>query len=821
MLTRAIAPLRRHPRTGRPADAPRRPSLLAKRFSSFSGIVATLVAIMALLVLVGWATGVRGLTSLSPQWPRMDVTAALGLCFAALALWLRSHDDHVGWARRVASLSAGLVLVIGVLGLTQQLYGTDLRATGILFSGRMAPSEAIDFLLTGGALLLIDTETRLGRRPTELLALLLGGLTLPILVGFLYGALPGAATKISGLSAVLFMLLAAGLLFARPHRGLTAVLTGPSMGGTAAQRLLPLMIALPVVLGGVLLVAAESRVLADLWITPMFASLSALMFAAIGVATAVSFHRADADRRRTEARLSAQNAATRALIERSTVTEAIPAILSSFGENVGWDVGVLWRVDREAHVLRCTELWHRADIDVSAFEARARKLVFAPGVGTPGQVWLTGEPAWVPDVPRFPSFLAKEAERHGLHASLAFAIRNRTEVTGVMEFFTRDIRDLDADLVAASSVLGSQVGEAIERKHSEERLRASEDRFRAVAETASDAMVSVDTHGIITYVNAAAERMFGVVGYEQLGKPIASLLPELEVDSSLQGRRMAEMTARRAEGTRFPVEASFTTWTSSDSGQFMTAIIRDISARRRAEQALRTARDAAEASNRELEAFSYSVSHDLQAPLTRIDNLSHSVLEEAGERLDDRSRDYILRVRAAAQRTSRLVDELLELSRASRAELHVEHVDMSALARAVASDLRARQPERTVEIIVHDRMSASGDPGLLRGVLENLIGNASKFTSRRPDALIEVGSRQEKGATVFFVRDNGAGFDPAYAHLLFAPFQRLHKESDFPGTGIGLAVVQRIVRRHGGRVWADGSLDQGATFSFTIPEAVP
>jgi light-regulated signal transduction histidine kinase (bacteriophytochrome) len=290
--------------------------------------------------------------------------------------------------------------------------------------------------------------------------------------------------------------------------------------------------------------------------------------------------------------------------------------------------------------------------------------------------------------------------------------------------------------------------------------------------------------------------------------------------SSFEPRRMVEMSARRADGTRFPVEASFATWTSTDHVQFMTAIIRDISARKRAEEAVRAARDAAEASNRELEAFSYSVSHDLQAPLTRIDNLSQSVLDEAGERLDDKSRDYMLRVRATAQRTSRLVDDLLELSRASRAELHVQPVDVSALARAVASDLRARQPQRTVNIVVQDRMSGFGDPGLLRGVLENLIGNAWKFTSKQPDALIEVGAREEDGATAFFVRDNGAGFDPAYTHLLFAPFQRLHKESDFPGTGVGLAVVQRIVRRHGGRVWADGSPDRGATFSFSIPEPV-
>jgi PAS domain S-box-containing protein len=806
-----------------PSSAPPRRGPIAMRFSSFAGVTATLAAVIAVLVLIGWATGVHTLTSPSSRWPGMDGTTALGLLLASVALWVRSYDGGTAWARRGASSLAGLVTLVGVLALVEYLFGVGLGASTLLFSrtsGRMAASEAIDLVLAGGALLLIDTETRLGRRPTELLALLLGAITLPTFVAFLYGALPRAGTEISGLSTIAFLLLAAGLLFARPRRGLTAVVTGPSMGGIAARRLLPLMITLPIVLGGILLAVASNRLPSDDWVTPMLASLVALSFAAIGVATSLSFHRSDADRRRLEGRLSAQNAATRALIERGTVTDAIPMILSSFGESVGWDVGLLWRVDREAHVLRCTEVWHRPEIDVSTFETRARELVFAPGVGTPGQVWMTGEPAWVPDVPRFPSFLAKQAERHGLHASLAFPIRNRTEITGVMEFFTRDIRDLDADLVAASSVLGSQVGEAIERKHSEELLRASEDRFRAVAETATDAMVSVDTHGAITYLNAAAERMFGVVATVVLGKPIASLLPELHVDPSFEARKMAEMTARRADGTRFPVEASFATWTSSDQFQFVTAILRDISARRRAEEALRSARDAAEASNRELEAFSYSVSHDLQAPLTRIDNLSKSVLDEAGDRLDDKSRDYILRVRAAAQRTGRLVDELLELSRASRAEIMVQPVDISALARAVTSDLRARQPERNVTIAVQERMSCCGDPGLLRGALENLIGNAWKFTSKRPDALIEVGCREQNGATIFFVRDNGAGFDPAYAHLLFAPFQRLHKESEFPGTGVGLSVVQRIVHRHGGRLWADGAVDRGATFSFTIPEPV-
>lgn len=166
---------------------------------------------------------------------------------------------------------------------------------------------------------------------------------------------------------------------------------------------------------------------------------------------------------------------------------------------------------------------------------------------------------------------------------------------------------------------------------------------------------------------------------------------------------------------------------------------------------------------------------------------------------------------------TRLIDDLLELSRASRAELLVERVDLSGLARAVASDLQARQPGRKVELEIQAGVVGMGDPGLLRRVLENLLANAWKFTGKREDPRIEFGAREEKGTTVYYVRDNGVGFDPAYAHLLFTPFRRLHRESDFPGTGVGLAVVQRIVHRHGGRVFAEGAVGHGATFSFTLP----
>ncbi len=227
-----------------------------------------------------------------------------------------------------------------------------------------------------------------------------------------------------------------------------------------------------------------------------------------------------------------------------------------------------------------------------------------------------------------------------------------------------------------------------------------------------------------------------------------------------------------------------------------------------------------ERKNKELEAFSYSVSHDLRAPLRSIDGFSQALLEDYGPQLDATGQDYLRRVRAAAQRMGELIDDLLHLSRVSRAEMRHDRVDLSELARIVAAELRKRHPDRDVVVSVQDGLVANGDARLMRVVLENLLGNAWKFTAKSPRASIEFGARVGKGEgerqTVYFVRDNGAGFDMAYAGKLFAPFQRLHAESDFPGTGIGLATVQRVVDRHGGRIWAESGVGQGTTLLWTL-----
>ncbi len=225
-----------------------------------------------------------------------------------------------------------------------------------------------------------------------------------------------------------------------------------------------------------------------------------------------------------------------------------------------------------------------------------------------------------------------------------------------------------------------------------------------------------------------------------------------------------------------------------------------------------------EAVNRELEAFSYSVSHDLRSPLRSIDGFSQALLEDYGDSLDATATDFLKRIRGGAQRMARLIDELLSLAQVARREMIKEQVDLSATARLIVRDLANEAPNRIAEVAIAPDVQAHGDPGLLRVVLDNLLNNAWKFTSRKAVAHIEFGSRNGQDERVFYVRDDGAGFDMTYAGKLFGPFQRLHSMTEFEGTGIGLATVQRIVARHGGRVWADAKPNEGATFYFTLGE---
>ena len=236
----------------------------------------------------------------------------------------------------------------------------------------------------------------------------------------------------------------------------------------------------------------------------------------------------------------------------------------------------------------------------------------------------------------------------------------------------------------------------------------------------------------------------------------------------------------------------------------------------RLNETLQQQKESVESANRELESFSYSVSHDLRAPLRTIEGYSQMLLEDCADALGDEGKRYLRHVREATRYMAQLIDALLSLARVTRSELHRIEVDLTALARGISERLRSASPGRDSCFIIDDGVHANGDARLLAVLLENLLGNAWKFTSKRKQAQITFGCEERDGRPTYFVQDNGAGFDMAYAAKLFGPFQRLHSVSEFEGTGIGLATVQRVVHRHGGQVWAEGKIDEGATFFFTL-----
>lgn len=389
-------------------------------------------------------------------------------------------------------------------------------------------------------------------------------------------------------------------------------------------------------------------------------------------------------------------------------------------------------------------------------------------------------------------------------------------------------------LLVGTALLEGDAGECVgfildltERKRAEADIlrlrqeRATDAKFRGLLEAAPDAMVITDESGRIVLVNAQTEKLFGYERSQLLGQSVEVLMPQRFRDRHQQHRTEysrapkvrgmgagIELYGLRQNGTEFPIEISLSPLVTDD-GTLVSSAIRDITSRVKVESALLLA-------NRELEAFSYSVAHDLRAPLRGMSGFAQVLLEDYAQKIDAQGQEALSEIVLNANKMAALIDALLSLSRVARAALHVTDVDLAPLVRAAMAPLRAAEPERALELVVPEQLWAELDPQLAQVVVDNLIANAWKFTSQAATRRIEVGVTQKERERVYFVKDNGAGFDMNFADRLFVPFQRLHRAADFPGTGIGLATVQRVVHRHHGRIWAESTLAAGATFYFSL-----
>jgi PAS domain S-box-containing protein len=369
--------------------------------------------------------------------------------------------------------------------------------------------------------------------------------------------------------------------------------------------------------------------------------------------------------------------------------------------------------------------------------------------------------------------------------------------------------------------------EIARRERTEQALRSSEGFLESIVENIPH-MIFVKEAGELRFerINRAGEELLGLRRDQLIGKNDYDFFPVDQAKffqerdrETLVNRIVIDIPEEPIEtktGTRWLHTKKVPVYDEHGVPKFMLGISDDTTERREAALALKLANEAAEAAIQELEAFSYSVAHDLRAPLRAIDGFSLALEEECAHKLDAADKDHLRRVRSSAQHMSQLIDGLLGLSRLTRGELARQKVDLTQLAHQAVARLRETAPDRRVELVVQDGLQADGDPRLLTAALDNLLGNAWKFTGKCAKPRIEVGRKVEQGRNVFFVRDNGAGFDQAYAQKLFGAFQRLHSTSEFEGSGIGLATVQRIVRRHGGRIWAQGEVGAGAAFYFTL-----
>jgi PAS domain S-box-containing protein len=428
----------------------------------------------------------------------------------------------------------------------------------------------------------------------------------------------------------------------------------------------------------------------------------------------------------------------------------------------------------------------------------------------------------------------REAHRRGLQHFLATGqgpvLDKRFEITALR----RDGHEFPVELtiapirVGSTYIFNSFLHDITARKQ-------AEIKFRGLLEAAPDAMVIANSDGRIELVNAQTERLFGYPRGELLGQPVEKLVPErfhaahsahrTGYSSNPQVRPMGvglELYGRRNDGTEFPVEISLSPLETPE-GVLVSAAIRDITARKQAEQALagqkaELARTNVEltAANKELEAFTYSVSHDLRAPLRHISGFSQILEEEFGPRMDTTAQQSLRYIQQGVQEMGQLIDDLLNLGRIGRQALREQPTELNLLVEAVLADLKPETERRQIEWRIGQLPSVKCDPGLVKLVFANLLSNAIKFTRRQERAIIQVGQMKVKGEQVFFVRDNGVGFNMRYVDKLFGIFQRLHRQDDFEGTGVGLANVRRIIHKHGGRVWAEAEPYKGAAFYFTL-----
>ncbi|MEW5939032.1 MAG: PAS domain S-box protein [Chloroflexota bacterium] len=793
-------------------ESGRRLPTLFHRIAAAAGVTT---GVIGGLVLAGWYYDISPLKSILPGLETMKANTALAFLLGGLALLLENGEAS-GRVRQIAGgICSAIIAALGLLTLGEYVFGANLGIDQFLFvdsqtlatsfPGRMSIASALIFALLGVSLLLLDVENSHKFRPAQWLALAGGAIASIALIGYLYGVESlysvGPYSSMALHTAFASGLLAIGILCARPKNGLMAIAVSEGAGGILLRRVMLLTIFIPAGLGWLNLAGQRAGLYDSNFGLALMVLGSVGTLAFILWSNTHRLDRVDESRRRSEEMYQESR-----LHWAGIVNSAMDAIIS---------------IDEDQRIL--------------AFNPAAESLFYYE----PGQV--IGRPVTILMPERFRKVHEGHVRAFGETAVTKRFMGRLGMVYGMRangEEFPLEV-SISQVKVGEKKIFTAILRDITERAASEEAVRKSEERFAKAFRASPDAIIiSRLSDGQIIEVNDGWEILFGYESAEVLGR--ASV--ELNVFGDPQDRRRAigrmqeqgylrdfELDIRRKSGEirRASISAEKI---EINNAECLLTILRDVTERKNAEEEIRRLNaeleqriqlrtSQLEAANKELEAFSYSVSHDLRAPLRAIDGFSRILLEDYASTLESEAQRYLNLVRDNTQQMGLLIEDLLAFARLSRQIPQMQIVAPEKLVRDALAELREEQKGRQVKIEIRDLPACQGDPALLRQAFVNLLANALKFTRRRVVAEIEVGCKAIGGQPVYYVKDNGAGFDMKYADKLFGVFQRLHRAEEYEGTGVGLAIIQRVVHRHGGRVWAEGEVDRGAAFYFTLPSA--
>ncbi len=763
----------------------------------------------------------------------MKANTAAAFVLAGLSLFLLDPENSTvsARARRLGGrAAAAATALLGAMTLAEYLLHRDLGLDLLLFPdasssiaisppGRMAPHTAFNFVLLGGALLLLDLETRKGHRPGQFLALVAAVISAVAAIGYTYSvASLYKITSYTGMAlhtSLTFLVLSLGVLSVRPDRGLTALLFAGGPGGIMARRLIPAAFLVPVVLGWLRLEGQRAGLYGTEVGTGLMVISTVVALMAVLYGTALAMERSDALRRRAEEGIRRLNAELEErVLERTEQLKESRSRLASILDSVGEGVVV---ADRDGKFVLFNPAAERI-LGLGATETDP-----AEWPATYGAFQIDGKtPFPAEELPLVQAIRGESPD------DVEMFIRNPQVPEGApISLSGRPIRDAEGQLRGGVVVFR----DISQRKRAEAALKESEARLQLALESAAMGMWDLDLLHDTAVRSLRHDQIFGYSTLQpEWGAEIfmSHLLPEDR--EPVRARFEAAFTSGELDmecRVRWPDETVH--WIAArghvyrdESGkpERMMGVVADATERKRAEQTLAERSDQLVAANRELEAFSYSVSHDLRAPLRHIGGFAELLNKSAASALGEKERRYLQTISDAATKMGCLIDDLLVFSRMGRAEMRSTWIDLGNLVAEAQNELRNEMGGRDVVWRLHGLGSVRGDPALLRQALVNLLSNALKYSRPRPRAEIDIGTLPDGSEeTVVFVKDNGVGFDMRYVDKLFGVFQRLHPSEEFDGTGIGLANVRRIIHRHGGRTWAEGAVDQGATFYFSLPNA--